>query len=110
MASRATNSNTEHLDVNWTVQEVKNDLTRFRLWCTTQGELTEEKKNAHFLWSVGKEAYDLIQAITLPSEPASIPHKELLDTTLDDFKPANSVAAERDRFYILMRQPKEKAQ
>ncbi len=47
------NSNTEHLDVNWTVQEVKNYLTRFRLWCTTQVELTEEKKNAHFLWSVG---------------------------------------------------------
>ncbi len=45
-----------------------------------------------------------------PREPASVPHKELLDTTLDHFKPANSVAAERDRFYSLMRQSKEKAQ
>ncbi len=102
------NSNTEHLD--WTVQEVKNYLARFRSWCTTQGELTDEKKNAHFLGSVGKEAYDLIQTITFSREPASVRHKGLLDTILDHFKPANFVAAERDRFpplcAILMRKHK----
>ncbi len=81
------NSRTEHLVVNWTVQEVKNYLARFRLWCTTQGEQTDEKKNAHFLWSAGKEAYDLIQTITFPRDSASVPHKELLVTTLDIFKP-----------------------
>ncbi len=43
-------------------------LARFRLWCTTQEELTAEKMNAHFLWSAGKEAYDLIQGTSqLPS-------------------------------------------
>ncbi len=89
---------------------MKNYLARFRLWCTTQGELTDEKKNAHFLWSVGKEAYDLIQTFTFPREPASVPHKELLDIILDHFKPANFVAADRDRFYSLKRQPDEKAQ
>ncbi len=36
--------------------------------CTTQEELTDEKMNAHFLWSAGKEAYDLIQGTSqLPS-------------------------------------------
>ncbi len=85
-------------------------LARFRLWCITQEELADEKKNAHFLWSVGKEAYDLIQTITFPREHASVPHKELLDTILDHFKPANFVAAEWARFYSHMRQPDEKAQ
>ncbi len=82
------NSRTEHLDVNWTVQEVKNNLARFRLWCTTQGEQTDKKKNAHFLWSAEKEAYDLIQTTTFPRDPPSVPHKELLDTIPDHFKPA----------------------
>ncbi len=55
-------------------REVTNYLARFRLWCRTQGELIGEKKNAHFLWSVGKEAYDLIQTITFPREPTNVPH------------------------------------
>ncbi len=71
-------------DVDWNVQ----DLARFRLWCTTQGEQTDKMKNTHFLWSVWKDAYDLNQKITFLREPASVPHKELLDTILDHFKPA----------------------
>ncbi len=83
-------SNTEHLDVNWTVREVKNFLTRFRLWDLTQGQLTDGKKNVHLLWSVGKKAYCLI-------------------LSSGSFKPANFVAPERDRFLSPMRQPDQKA-
>ncbi len=71
-----------------------------------QGELTNEKKNAHFLWPFGKKAFDLIQTFIFPR----VPHRELLDTILDHFKPANLVAAERYRFYFLISQPDEKAQ
>ncbi len=54
------------------------------------------------MWSFGKEGYDLLQAMTLPKEPASVPHKEYLNTILDQFNPANFVAAERDKFYSFM--------
>ncbi len=52
------------------------------------GEQTDKIKNAHFLWSVWKDAYDLNQKITFSREPASVPLKELLVTILDHFNPA----------------------
>ncbi len=48
--------------------------------------------------------------IKYPRKPANVPHKELLDKILDNFKPANFVVAERGRLYFRMRQPDEKVQ
>ncbi len=58
----------------------------FNWWSTSSGSGCGAKRKGNWPMkrrmptSVGKEAYGIIQTITFPREPASVPQKELLDT------------------------------
>ncbi|VDP92503.1 unnamed protein product [Echinostoma caproni] len=95
--------NLEILNIHSHSRYVDDNLERFEIWCPTCKSLGVEKKTAHFLSAVGKEAYGLNKKWSFPESPIQLQYKELKDLLLKHFQPVNFEAAERAKFYRLAR-------
>ncbi|VDP93607.1 unnamed protein product [Echinostoma caproni] len=97
--------NLEILDIHSNSRYVEDYLERFEIWCLTRKSLDAEKKTAHFLSAVGKEAYALIKNLAFPESPIQLKYEELKDLLLKHFQPVNFEATERAKFHCLARDP-----
>jgi transposase InsO family protein len=109
LASRAVkmsfhNSSSEILNIHTSPREIEDYLERFELWCLTKGELATDVKTAHFLTSIGKEAYALLKNLSFPDAPSKKTYDELKSILLAHVMPQNFEIAERAKFNVLQRQ------
>ncbi|VDP90382.1 unnamed protein product [Echinostoma caproni] len=99
--------NLEILHIHSNARYVADYLERFEIWCLTRKSLDAEKKTAHFLSAVGKEAYALMKNLAFPESLIQLKYEELKDLLLKHFQPVNFEAAERAKFHYLARDPNQ---
>ncbi|VDP75138.1 unnamed protein product [Echinostoma caproni] len=99
--------NLEILDIHSNSRYVEDYLERFEIWCLTRKSLDAEKKTAHFLSAVWKEAYVLIKHLAFPESPIQLKYEELKDLLLKHFQSVNFEATERAKFHCLACDPNQ---
>ncbi|VDP83189.1 unnamed protein product [Echinostoma caproni] len=97
----------EILDIHCNSRYVKDYLERFEIWCLNRKSLDAERKTAHFLTAVGKEAYALIKTLAFPESPTQLKCNELKELLLKDFQSVNFEAAERAKSHCLACDPNQ---
>ncbi|VDP86286.1 unnamed protein product [Echinostoma caproni] len=91
----------ENLNIHTSARKVEDYLERFEIWCSTRKGFDGERKTAHFLTVIGKDAYSLLKNLAFPDSPISLSYESLKTLLLEHLQPVNFKAAERAKFNLL---------
>ena len=92
----------EKLDINASAREIEDYLERFEIRCMAKGNVKEDTKPALFLNFIGKDVYAVINNLTFPDSPISVPYEKIRNALLQHVRPMNFEAAERAKFNTFM--------
>ena len=95
--------NLEILNVNSNYRAIEDYFERFDIWCLTHDTKSDKMKVAHFLNSIGQEAYALVKDLLFPESPINVSFEIIQKTLLQHVRPIIFEAAERSKYHCLTR-------
>ena len=102
------------IPVTWTVGEFtagvedwESFVERVEFFFQANGVENPERKRALLLSSCGTSTYKLIRNLLVPSKPASVTYKDIVDRVRAHYQPASSTPVERLKFHSRIRKPTE---
>ena len=102
------------IPVTWTVGEFtagvedwESFVERVEFFFQANGVEDPERKGALLLSSCVTSTYKLIRNLLVPSKPASVTYKDIVDRVRAHYQPASSTPVERLKFHSRIRKPTE---
>nr|CAH8820243.1 unnamed protein product [Trichobilharzia regenti] len=99
-------NNLGKLPITGSLREITDYLECFDAWCISKN-VRDDKIPAHFITTIGLDAYSLVKNLSFPDKPICLPYAKLRELLIDHFHITTFETQERAHFNKLVRAPNQ---